>query len=222
MPEEGALEPKDLQVLEYLTASWSKLFHLTTVQQGMLAVGQEPVHARRLRIGRYLLEHREIHPTVERWGARTVILTEEEKLPGRYLAQHAGDRWGRIAIAAAAAVLAQGERQVEQALGTLNQLGLIEVRRNGNTVDYRLAPAWRALIGPLGFTFHTVVREDGERFNVPCAHDFLLLAARELTDERLEIFDSCVHRVDRIHVQFAHGRITAVDPPETLIFRGGG
>ena len=55
---------------------------LTTLEQGTAALGQPRDAARRLRLGGYLLTHQDPHPAVAQWGARTFLLTEDEKLRG--------------------------------------------------------------------------------------------------------------------------------------------
>jgi hypothetical protein len=50
----------------------------------------------------------------------------------------------------------------------------------------------------------------------------LLLVSSEHTAERVAIDDSCVHCTDRIHAVIDHGQISVVEPPEALVFRGGG
>jgi hypothetical protein len=50
----------------------------------------------------------------------------------------------------------------------------------------------------------------------------LLLVSSEHAAERVAIADSCAHCTERIHVVIDHGQITRVEPPEALVFRGGG
>lgn len=102
---------EDERLLAHLGGRWGELFRLTTLEQGMLALGQEPERARRLRLGDELLARPGLHPTVERWGARTFILTEDEKLLGRELARRAVDGRSRITLAEAAAATARGSRR---------------------------------------------------------------------------------------------------------------
>ncbi len=214
------MSAEDAALLTYLQGAWSQLFHLTTLEQGMQALGQPPDIDRRLRLGDVLLAQLEIHPTVERWGARTLILTEREKRAGRYLAQGAGQS---MALADAAAAVDATPADLQSALQTLRHVGLLAWHLDdGETLAYQLAPSWGELAGPLGFTFHTVQRATGERFNVPCAVDFLLLAHGEYPEERIEITDSCAHCTSHIGAVIERGAIVAVVPPEALVFRGGG
>ncbi|MBX5491044.1 MAG: hypothetical protein IRZ14_07780 [Chloroflexi bacterium] len=50
----------------------------------------------------------------------------------------------------------------------------------------------------------------------------MLLVSSEHAAERVAIADSCAHCTDRIQVVIDHGQIISVEPPETLVFRGGG
>jgi hypothetical protein len=50
----------------------------------------------------------------------------------------------------------------------------------------------------------------------------LLLVSSDYPDERVEIFDSCIHCTERIHVVIDRGQIAAVEPAEAFVFRGGG
>jgi hypothetical protein len=50
----------------------------------------------------------------------------------------------------------------------------------------------------------------------------LLLVSSDYPSERIEIFDSCAHCTDKIHAVIDQARISRVDPPEALVFRGGG
>jgi hypothetical protein len=125
-------------------------------------------------------------------------------------------------VAAAAAAIQCTPAAVARGLGALQRVGLIDARLVGDTIVYTLASNWRTVAGPLGFAFHTVTLQSGERFNVPCAIDFLLLATSEHAAERIAIADSCAHCTERIHVVIDRGRIVGVEPPEALVFRGGG
>jgi hypothetical protein len=83
-------------------------------------------------------------------------------------------------------------------------------------------PNWANRLGPLGWTFHTVTPRGEGSFNVPCAVDFLLLAAGVYYDSELVIEDSCAHCTDPIRVVIHPGLRVEVDPPETVILGGCG
>jgi hypothetical protein len=69
--------------------------------------------------------------------------------------------------AAAAVAIGGSETRVERGLAILERLGLVETSRARSAVSYAVAPNWTELMGPLAFTFHTVQRGIGDRFNVP-------------------------------------------------------
>jgi hypothetical protein len=73
---------QDQRLLSHLRLQWDKPMRLTTLEQGMDALGQPRNAARRLRLGGYLLTHRDVHPAVAQWGARPFLLNEDEKLRG--------------------------------------------------------------------------------------------------------------------------------------------
>jgi hypothetical protein len=73
----------DRRLIDHLRGRWDVLFRLTTLAQGAEAIGQDLSNERRLRVGEWLLSHPDVHPNVQRWGARTFVLTEQEKLAAR-------------------------------------------------------------------------------------------------------------------------------------------
>jgi hypothetical protein len=162
----GAGSP-DARVLRYLRSHWSRLFRLTTVAQAMAALDLPPEPEQRRRIGDYLLAHPETHPTLGRWGARTFILTDDEKRLGLYLALQPRGVAGPRSAARAAAALGCTPDEVQRGLSTLERVGLVAARAAGGRRAYRLVPGWRHLAGPLEFTYHAVTLEGGEQFNVP-------------------------------------------------------
>lgn len=162
-----ALSAEDVRLLARLQEHWGKLFRLTMLEQGMRALGQAPAHARRLRLGDALLADPSLHPSVERWGVRTVILAEDEKLLGRHLARLAEEGWGQVGLADAAAALDASAADVRRTLRTLAHLGLLSYRERDGLAAFTLSEGWPARLGPLGFAFLTEQRADGERFNVP-------------------------------------------------------
>jgi hypothetical protein len=52
--------------------------------------------------------------------------------------------------------------------------------------------------------------------------DFLLLVSSDYSDRRVVVHDSCAHCTDRIVVVIDRGQIVTVDPPDALVFHGGG
>ena len=78
------MHAEDGRLLDHLHRRWDELFRLTTLSQGAAALGQPIDDDRRARLGEWLLAHPETHPNVRRWGARTFVLTEAEKLAARF------------------------------------------------------------------------------------------------------------------------------------------
>ena len=146
----------------------------------------------RLRVGKYLASHPDLSPVLQRWETPAFVLTEEEKLLGRTL-QLSGRPLTVTEIADRSGI---GSRAVDTGLRTLVGLGLALPQGSG----YRLAPDWGNRLGPLGWTFHTVSPHRGRLLQVPCAVDFLLLAAGAYRDHELVIEDSCAHCTDPIRV----------------------
>lgn len=207
-------------VIDYLRTQWDRPLRLTTVAMGLEARGLGERQDLRLQVADYLAAHPELHPVVKRWGVPTLILEEDEKLLGRRLVQLGPG--GTTSAAQLSADIGIAADQLGRALNTLQHLHLISWQSQHGWLSYLLEPHYSGRLGPLGFNFHGVRVESGERFNVPCAFDYILLAASELTEERVEISDSCVHCTARIRAVIDRGRSLEADPKETLLFRGGG
>ena len=108
------VDADDRLLLDHLRGRWDELFRLTTLDQGAAALGQAMPLGRRLRLGEWLLANPEAHPNVRRWGARTFVLTEEEKLAARA---------GRVVPALAARGLAESGRLRPDAARLVGPLG---------------------------------------------------------------------------------------------------
>ncbi len=154
-------------VVSHLQERWNALFRLTTIKQAMDALGLPKDDALRLAIGDILRTQPNVHPAVERWGPLAFILTEDKKRLARFLVQRAVDRRGKLAPAVVAQAIGWSEPDVAHGLNVLRQVGLLDWRGAGDAIAYSVAVDWQQRAGPLGFTFHTVQLEDGERFNVP-------------------------------------------------------
>jgi hypothetical protein len=206
-------------VIDYLRRQWDRPLRLTTVAMGLEATGRGRGSDLRLRIADNLAANPDLHPVVKRWGVATLVLDEDEKLLGRRLVQLGSGR--TVSAAQLSADVGIAVDQLDHALTTLQHLQLISWQSHGEWLSYLMQPDYSQRLGPLGFNFHGVRLESGERFNVPCAFDYLLLAGSELAGERVEISDSCVHCTARIRAVIDRGRSLEADPKEALLFRGG-
>src|SRR5215212_182061 len=159
--------PAGERILAHLRAEWDDAIRLTTVAQAQAALGLPHDAALRRTLGRHLLAHPEVHPTVACWGAPALALTEDDKLLGRYLTGRAPDSAGRCSLAEAAAALDRRPDEAGEGLSTLAALDLLTWEREGEAVRFRLAADLPARLGPLGWMFHTVEVEGESTFNVP-------------------------------------------------------
>lgn len=207
-------------VIDYLRRQWDKPLRLTSVGAGLEAHGLGERHDLRLQIAEHLAAQAELYPVVGRWGVPTLVLEEDEKLLGRRLVQLRPDL--PVSAEQLSADIGVAADQLELGLGMLQHLQLISWRWQAGRVSYLLEPGYSDRLGPLSFNFHGVRLESRERFNVPCAFDYLLLAGSELAGERVEISDSCVHCTARIRAVITRGRRLEAEPTGTLLFRGGG
>ena len=208
------LSSGDSAVVSRLLADWRQSFRLTSVAQAAGSLGVPLNDDGRRRIGDYLLSHPDLSPILRRWGAPVFVLTEEERLLGKTL------QVARLPLTVAG-ILDQGRiegRAVDTGLRTLIGLGLASLQDS----RYRLAPDWASRLGPLGWNFHTVTPRGEGSFNVPCAVDFLLLAAGAYCDHELVIEDSCAHCTDPIMVVIHPELRVEVEPAETVILGGCG
>lgn len=212
--------PEAQAVIDYLRRQWDRPLRLTTVAMGLEASGLHDRRDLRLQIADHLAANPDLYPVVTGWGVATLVLDEDEKLLGRRLVQLGPRR--TVSAAQLSAEIGVGADRLERGLGTLQHLQLISWQSQDGRLSYLLEPGYSERLGPLGFNFHGVRLESGERFNVPCAFDYLLLAGSELAGERVEISDSCVHCTARIRAVITRGRRLEAEPIGTLLFQGGG
>ncbi len=158
----GPLLPNEKRVVDFLRAEWEQDFRITTIQQAADALGLPGEDSLRLRVGRHLAADPGLNSKLERWGPVAFILTEEEKLLARCL-QRQGRTTGALPSSQELSeVLGQSTAAVDAGLEILMDLGLL-VRQADTCV---LAKDFEEQAGALGFNFHTVLLESGERFNV--------------------------------------------------------
>lgn len=164
----AAPQRDDRGVLDYLAADWARLFHLTTIPQAQANLGLPRDAAQRWRLARALAGDPARYPLAAQWGLPTLVLTETEKLLGRWLAAQAPSGQGDAELATvAAAAIGSTPAVVRRGVRALTRLGLLHGAVEGERLTWAMAPDWQQRVGPLGFTWHTMVRASGERFGVP-------------------------------------------------------
>ncbi|MFN8541522.1 MAG: hypothetical protein U0232_29105 [Thermomicrobiales bacterium] len=134
------------RVVAHLVASWRRVFHLTTIDQVLVALGVAPSWELRRAVADRLTVEPELSPVLRRWGVATFALSNDERLLGRELARAGG----------ALALIDLGERlelvvsAVRERLRMLDHLGVVTLA--GERVT--LAPDHADRLGPLGWHFH--------------------------------------------------------------------
>ena len=84
----------------------------------------------------------------------------------------------------------------------LAKAGFLDARADRRQ-PYALSAGSAAFLEGLGLTSHTVIRENGEEFNVQCAADALMLAAADYAAEEVLIQDCCYHCVQQLALRTA-------------------
>ena len=243
----GRMDHAERQVIEYLLAEWQKPLRLTPVAQGMVALGLAEDRELRWRIGQRLrspwrrsvqdpqrferfrtalglaLDQARVEQLLQQareWGLASIVLDEDEKLVARYVLR-TREREGRFpSLEETARAIGQCLEQVEPRFEMLVRVGFLATT-DSSPAGYRLARRYRRFLKGLGFFFHTVTLASGERFNVPCAIDYLLLASRLHSEETVSLDDACAHCVNRIHLVITHGQVIEASPEAPLVYRGG-
>jgi hypothetical protein len=101
------------------------------------------------------------------WNRAVYILTEEEKLIGRYILQFKGRRGRLPTVGEIAEVVGLSEEEVISSLAMLDRIGFLMLEDNEGRLSYILASDCDRFTEGLGFSFHRVTLENGEKFNVP-------------------------------------------------------
>lgn len=164
---------KEQEAVHVLLQDWQDISRCTTIDQALERVGVPFSHERRLAIAAFLLESTEIQEAM-RWHPATYILTNEEKLIARVLLRHEQHSQPLPAAADIAQVLSLAEEKVRDGLAALAWVGFLKAKGE----DVQLAPDYRSFLSGLGFYYHEVVLESGERFNTNCAPDFFFMVHR--------------------------------------------
>jgi len=243
----GRTDDVEQQVIDHLLAEWQKPMRLTTVAQGMAALGLARDRERRWRIGQRLrrpwrtsvphtqrfeqfrtalglaVDQARIEQLLQQtreWGLASILLDEDEKLVARSIVVTQEQKRRFPSLEETAQATGQSLEEVAAQFEMLARLGVL-ASTDSAPPGYRLARGYRRFLKGLGFSFHTVTLASEERFNVPCAGDYILLASRLNPEETVTLDDSCAHCVDRIHIAIARGQVIEALPEEPLFYRGG-
>ena len=100
------------------------------------------------------------------WHLASILLTEDEKLVARYIlicqegAPHPSpaDTSDKLGIPVP---------EVNEALRMLARVGFLSLRDRRRPASYTVAQGYERLLEGLGFSFHTVTLDTGDRFGVP-------------------------------------------------------
>lgn len=157
------LSAREQEVVAFLREQWGHSYRITTIEQGMAALGMPLDHRVRLKIGRYLAQDLSLSDKLKRWSPVPFILTEGEKLVARCI-WNAWRQSGRVVpIGDLGRALALPQRIIESGLSVLEELGFLHFHGDA----YHPVEDFEERAGGLGFNFHTVTVKHGERFNVP-------------------------------------------------------
>ena len=175
------LSPKEQEVVQILLQDWQDLLRCTTIDQALDRIGVSFSHERRLAIAALLLENAEVREAM-RWHPATYILTNDEKLIARTLLRHQKNLQPLPSAADLAQALSLAEQRVREGLVALTWVGFL---RKPEGQEVRLAPDYGQFLTGLGFHYHEVVLENGERFNTNCAPDFFIMVHKPLRQKVL-------------------------------------
>ncbi len=222
IPSCRELTPEEWRVVEYLEREWEKQYRVTNIEQAMEALGLPPETERRMRLAAFLKTAYVGNEALrERWeggGPETIMLTNEEKLTARGLLFYL-KRSGSMPETREIAQSVDLDRgKVEAALEVLGRLGFLKT--SGEPVGYTLAEDHERFLEGLGLTYHLVALENGEKFNVKCAADALILAATVYSEQNVTIDDSCIHCLMQIRIKTEKGKIVGEHPQGIRIFEG--
>jgi hypothetical protein len=161
------LTPQEKRVVEYLKNVWGKEFSVTSVDQAMAAVGLPPSGDMRLRIGRHIKEHPELHVVIRRWGWETLVLTPDEKLIARAIINAAREQKPAPALAEIAKAVSLSQDEVKRGLAMLEEYGVLKRDAAASGAGYAVAaPRYVNWHPRLDFVYHRITLESGRSFSV--------------------------------------------------------
>lgn len=190
----GIVRQDEQRVIQRLLDSWGDSLRLTSIPQAMasLGIGDKPGLrwriAQRLEglwrgaltspekrrgiaaaLGRPFDESQleQWREQVDTWNMASVVLREDEKLVARHILLHQQKGLLLPRPAETAERLGLSVQRVHSALRMLSRVGFVSLRDPRRLATYALAEGHEMLLAGLGFSFHTVSLETGERFGVP-------------------------------------------------------
>jgi len=104
---------------------------------------------------------------VDTWGLASILLTENEKLAARYVLWRHRQALPLPAPRETAEVLGIPMHEVHNSFRMLGRLGFLAIADGRRPARYQLSGDWSRFTEGLGFSFHTVSLDNGERFGVP-------------------------------------------------------
>ena len=101
------------------------------------------------------------------WDRTSILLTENEKLIARHIlwCQRSGSRLPSPEDIGAA--VDTGPEETSNGIRMLSLLGFLDIHNSLSFGEYTLAEDHARFLDGLGFSFHTVTLDDGERFGIP-------------------------------------------------------
>lgn len=157
-----SLRPEEKRVVGLLFEDWDKRFRSTNIEQAMARAKVPFSHARRMRIASYLVADQQAKEKM-RWQPAVYILTNNEKRMARVILRSAAGSGAVPSARDLARAIGMREKEAEEGLDALTWLGFLERKDKRN---YALAEDHKRFLSGLGFNFHEVVLESGERFNI--------------------------------------------------------
>lgn len=190
----GIARQDEQRVTHHLLASWGDSLRITSIPQALASLGIQDKPGLRWRIAQRLeglwrgaltspekprgiaaalgrpFDETQIErwrEQVDTWNMASVVLSEDEKLVARHilLRHRQGDPLPKpVETARALGIPAQ---KVHNALRLLARVGFVSLPNSRRPSSYGLAQGYERLLEGLGFFFHTVTLDTGERFGVP-------------------------------------------------------
>ena len=161
-----ALNAAEKRVLTYLRQEWGERGRLTTVDQAMRVLGISEEAASRVRLGKYLLQTRTYPRGVGLAKMPATALSATEKRLARHIAGSDPAKRRPLNPSAAAKALGISTRQVEAALRTLLQLGILKPSGKEQSRRYQVASTYRVGFPGANFLVHNASVDSGPPFGL--------------------------------------------------------